>query len=236
VVNLIDLCDKLSVENSHIKSCKLILGVHRKATNNAVRAELGSYPILIFMLALSLKYWWKLNNDCLLGSSSLVVHSLIDNRSFHRDSFFSWSSGIENICKLIGNNGIWHKPNILSKNSIITMVSSSLQSVYDNEWFHRISTVQPKLRTYCQFKTSFECENYIHVLNRTQRSSFSKLRVSAHNLMIEAGRHSTPKLSPENRICSHCNLNEVEDEYHFIMRCKVYDSLKAANYYFYRFF
>ena len=39
---------------------KLILGVHRKSSNHAVRGELGSHPILIFMPTLTIKYWWKL--------------------------------------------------------------------------------------------------------------------------------------------------------------------------------
>ena len=78
--NFLSLCDKLPGEIIHIKVCKLILGVHRKATNNAVRGELGSYPLLITMLCLSIKYWWKLNNNCLDGCNSLAVHALLDNR------------------------------------------------------------------------------------------------------------------------------------------------------------
>jgi hypothetical protein len=89
-----------------------------------------------------------------------------------------------------------------------------------------VYNVQLKLRTYCSFKTSFECENYIHILSRTKRSNFCKLRVSAHNLAIETGRHITPRVPPENRICTKCDLNETEDEYHFIMNCKAYDNLR----------
>jgi hypothetical protein len=224
--NFIDICDKLIAENLHIKVCKLILGVHRKATNNAVRAELGSYPLLIFMLSLSLKYWWKLTNDCVSGSTSLAVQSLIDNRLLQNSNFFSWSNGIKNICNLMGNVEIWHKPNILHKSSIISVVSSCMQSVYNDEWYYRISNVQLKLRTYCSFKSSFECENYIHILSRTKRSNFCKLRVSAHNLAIETGRHTTPRVPQENMICTKCDLNETEDEYHFIMNCKAYDNLR----------
>ena len=131
-------------------------------------------------------------------------------------------SGIRNICELVGDKEIWHKPNIL-KNSIASMVSTKIQSVYDNEWSHRISTSQPKLRTYCKFKSTFECENYLHILNRSQRSLFCKLRISAHNLKIETGRHSIPRIPPENRFCEVCTLNEVEDEFHFVMKCTAYN-------------
>ena len=51
------LCDKLPGEALHIKVCKTILGVNKKATNNAVRGELGSFPVLLQMLKQSIKYW-----------------------------------------------------------------------------------------------------------------------------------------------------------------------------------
>ncbi len=35
---------------------------YKRATNNdTVRGELDSFPMLIFMLSLSIKYWWMLN-------------------------------------------------------------------------------------------------------------------------------------------------------------------------------
>ena len=38
-----------------IKVCKIILGVHKKSTDNAVRGELGSHPLLwVFMLSLAI--------------------------------------------------------------------------------------------------------------------------------------------------------------------------------------
>ena len=52
-------------------------------------------------------------------------------------------------------------------------------------------------------KTMFTCST------RRKRSNFSKLHISAHNLMIETGRHITPRIPPEKRICS--------NEYHFII-------------------
>ena len=51
--------------------------------------------LLIFMLSLSLKYWWKLNDDCLKGSDSLAIHALIDNRLVQNVKYFTWSNGIK---------------------------------------------------------------------------------------------------------------------------------------------
>jgi hypothetical protein len=39
--------DKTSTEKTHLKFCKLYLGVNRKASNIASRDELGKFPLLI---------------------------------------------------------------------------------------------------------------------------------------------------------------------------------------------
>jgi hypothetical protein len=44
--------------------------------------------------------------------------------------------------------------------------------------------------------------------------------VSAHNLNIETGRFYD--LDGHERVCSMCNLNVVEDEYHYILQCEKY--------------
>ena len=41
--------------------------------------------------------------------------------------------------------------------------------------------------------------------------------------MVEKGRHFSPKLPLSERICKLCNLHEVEDEFHFVMKCTKYN-------------
>ena len=60
-----------------------------------------------------------------------------------------------------------------------------------------------KLRTYNTFKQIFKCEPYRNVVNfRDVRKSFTRFRVSAHDLAIERGRYENIK--SENRICKNC--------------------------------
>jgi len=40
-------------------------------------------------------------------------------------------------------------------------------------------------------------------------------RMSSHQLFIEQGRYNNTIRS--QRICQHCNLHEIEDEFHFIL-------------------
>ena len=58
----------------------------------------------------------------------------------------------------------------------------------------------------------------------TYRNVVAKLRLSAHNLFTKIGRHTN--IIRNERICSFCTLNEVEDEYPFLLICPVYNELK----------
>ena len=50
-------------------------------------------------------------------------------------------------------------------------------------------TPSNKLRTYCKFKHNFE--NYLSAnVDRSIVSKFTKLRISNHRLVVEAGRYS----------------------------------------------
>ena len=55
--------ESLPFEILHIRYMKMIMGVHSKATNAAVRVELGRYPIGICIVKNMLKYWDHLEDD-----------------------------------------------------------------------------------------------------------------------------------------------------------------------------
>ena len=224
--NLLSICDKLPSEMLHIKVCKLILGVHKKSTNNAVRGELGRFPILITMLCLSIKYWYSLNDKCMKGCKSLVINALLDNRKLCETGTFSWSSGINKLLKLINRLDIWYKPNIITPGNFNDTILCNLRLVYSNLWLNNINNYQPKLRSYCTFKKEFIIENYVTMFSRSVRAGFTKLRISAHNLMIEKGRHL--KMQAHDRVCKLCDLNVIEDEFHFMMICPFYSTLRKT--------
>lgn len=104
---------------------------------------------------------------------------------------------------------------------------SQLKANYSHLWLNSITNFQTKLRSYCLFKKSFNYENYVATFNRSLRAPFTKLRISSHSLMIENGRHFQPKIEPQNRLCKLCNLNAVEDEFHFMMICPYYADLRS---------
>ena len=67
-------------------------------------------------------------------------------------------------------------------------------------------------------------ENYlIDIKNVIHRRSLTRIRLSSHKLMIETGRYQ--KIALNNRLCYFCKT-EVEDEIHFVVKCKTYCQLR----------
>ena len=56
--------------------------------------------------------------------------------------------------------------------------------------------------------------------------ALSKFRCSVHKLKVETGRHDD--IAYENRLCTLCDYNQVEDEFHFVMICPVYENLRIT--------
>ena len=52
----------------------------------------------------------------------------------------------------------------------------------------------------------------------------SRFRLHAHSLNIEIGRYYN--IDRHARICSMCNNNDIEGEYHFILECSKYVEIR----------
>ena len=85
----------------------------------------------------------------------------------------------------------------------------------------------PKLRTLCQIKHLFGTENYIlYNLSKRKRSLCAQIRSGILPLHIESGRWVGT--SEENRLCTFCELEEIENEIHFFFYCPFYHDLRLS--------
>ena len=88
-----------------------------------------------------------------------------------------------------------------------------------------------KLRTYVNFKKTFEYEQYLNIQSTfALRKNITKLRTSSHKLEVEVGRYISKnkkqKTERGKRICKQCDLGEVKDEEHVLMICPKYQSYR----------
>ena len=93
-----------------------------------------------------------------------------------------------------------------------------LKPFFTNKWKHDISVLYPKLRTYATFKLTFYIEPYVLLLNNVKKvSTLARFGLSSHSLQIELGRHNNTAIN--DRICTRCDYNAVDDEEHFLIHC-----------------
>lgn len=79
----------------------------------------------------------------------------------------------------------------------------------------------PKLNTYKNGKDCTGFEKYMScVAIDSHRIALTRLRCSAHKLAIEEARFRNIERS--NRKCIYCQMNIIEDEYHFLLVCSYY--------------
>ena len=77
------------------------------------------------------------------------------------------------------------------------------------------------------YKTIFQHILYlINIKSPKARRSLTSLRLSSNNLAVETGPYS-PKVVRYHRFCRQCDEMDVEDEFHFLLKCPRYQNLRV---------
>ncbi len=115
----------------------------------------------------------------------------------------------------------------------LSTVRTRLQNKFAREWMNSIQNMS-KLDVYRDIKKQFGVEKYLELnMSKYEKSLLSQLRYGVLPLRVETGRFVNE--SREKRICNLCDMNCVEDQYHFMFQCSLYDQyreelfIKARN-------
>ena len=202
-------CEKLAV-----KFYKYILGVHKRTTNLAVYGDLGRTPLFIDIVCSIIKYFRRLEE---LDNSTLLGHAFGISKELHIKGKESWYTSCLFILKQLNIDADMSLDEIKSK-----LLKRSME-LWEKQIHENAVIKNGKMRTYYKFKPFFKKEMYLNVIkNRDIRKSFTRYRVSAHDLEIERGRYKSIK--SDNRTCKHCQMLEKEDEFHFLIACPKYSA------------
>ena len=203
------------VENLYMQFCRQILGVQRNTTTIGVLLELGRLPLTLEAQRLSLKNWERIRS----GDANILVSASLGNAM---EKELDWC---KTIAELLSKHGMQYRITETT-NALGNAFLGKAKDIFYQDAFTQISKPESKLRTYSLIKTDIGREDYLNTIRNTKyRQNLTKLRLSNHRLMIEKGRHLKPKKREEERICPVCNEG-IEDEVHFIIKCKQYDSLR----------
>ena len=201
------------VENLYMQFLRQVLGVQKNTTSVGVLLEIGRTPLKLEAQRLSLKNWERIKNE----DANILVTTSYKNAV---EKELDWN---KTICDLISKHGMQYRIEEGSSGLGDAFLGKA-KDMFHQEAFEQISRPESKLRTYSLIKTVIGKEGYLDQIRNTKyRQKLTKLRLSNHQLMIEKGRHM--KLEKDERICPVCSEG-VEDEIHFLLNCKQYDSLR----------
>ena len=215
------------LEKLQIKWYKGLLGVNRKATNIAVLAELGKYPVAIDIATNLIKYWLRIVN---FDSSALIYECYTDNVLLLQGQNKCWLKAVREILYATGFHQVWLDQNTQDKTHLASDVREKLEEIYQEQWKLDLwddpradNSQGNKLRTYRRFKEEHKMELYLTKVKDTKtRKDITRLRISAHSLEIEKGRYLMKPI--EERKCNNCSV--IEDEFHVLMKCPSYEEAR----------
>ncbi len=192
---------------------KNILGVHRSTSNDACRAELGFYPLKIEIQKRCVQFWHHLHQS---DPDSTQYKALLANETSAK------SHPLNTLA-----HQLVHKTQLLTDYSFnpktIKDIDTSLKDTHDESLKIQFD-LQNKLQ--CYRTTTFA--NYLLIKPFKERQILSKYRLSDHDLEIERGRHRQTWTEREQWICRHCDLQQIEDEKHFLMMCPKYLNVRET--------
>jgi hypothetical protein len=114
-------------------------------------------------------------------------------------------------------------------NICVPIFKQRVKDCYLQEWNSDINTMQPLL-TYRAIKVNHCYEDYLNSITCIKyRKALTRLRLSAHNLNIESGRHGSKRIDRHVRVCVYCYKHDIADEFHVTLVCTLYNDLRKKH-------
>ncbi len=182
------------------------------------RERIGLYPLKIEIQKRCVQFWHHLHRS---DPDSIRYKALLANET-------SAESHPLNTLAL----QLVHKTQLLADYSfnlkaIIKEIDKNLKDTHDESLKIHFD-LQKKLQCYSTLNRTTKFANYLLIKPFKERQILSKYRLSNHDLEIERGRHRQTWTEREQRICRHCDLQQIEDEKHFLLVCPKYHNVRET--------
>ena len=205
-------------ENVHLRFMKTCLGLQKYVTTDAVYGEAGRYPLYIRIFRNMLNFLHHIKSS---DANSLVFNAYKANVELADNGMDSWCLNFRNILKYYGLENTFNADdNAFS----VKQFEVACKNQFEFFWSHSIQVAYHrggKLELYAKLKPHFGYEKYLELPFKFRRA-LGKFRTSNHRLRIETGRHCSPIIIREDRLCKYCLHGVVENKVHFLFECPYY--------------
>ena len=137
----------------------------------------------------------------------------------------TWTMLVKRLLCTLGFNNGWLAQGVGNVNSFrLEFGKTNIAGQFYPQLEFKIDRFQKS--NFCTSISSFHFQNYLTVVKvKKYRNAFSRLRCSSRILEIESGRWHRPIRKPiEEKKCRNCNV--IENEFHFLLECSLYNDLR----------
>ena len=208
------------IERVHLRFCKYILRIKNNTLNEIVYGELGRRPLYVYRMTRTIKYWIHIME---LEENRYVkcMYNVLYQRSLINVTR-SWVTEVRNLLCNCGFAEVWYNQSVRYNEDFLKVVTQRIYDIYSQDWSAKLHE-SPSSRTYILYKDALIFSKYISEIKIEKwRISLTRFRTNNHKLAIETGRWN--KLPINERKCNFCL--ELEDEFHFLLECKLYITLR----------
>ena len=203
---------------------KKLLRVMQSTNTNMIYAETGRFALSVSVKLSIVNYWLKVINS---GDNQLIRIVYEDmRRGISCAKSDNWAMKVKTILNEYGFGSAWLNQSVEDQNKFIVLFERRIK---DNLKQHCFADIEASTicRTYKDIKSIHDIEPYLQRdIYSSLRFAFTKLRLSSHSFMIERGRWMKPKVQYIDRKCTLCNDNDIQNEYHIVLKCAYYNKVR----------
>lgn len=161
------------------------------------------------------KYWLKLR-----GTDNCIIRACYEDMVLRNDK---WIMCIKEELERLGVSYLWESN--IADNCTYKIIEQRMTDIYRQNIFSFV-TSSSKGQLYQYVVNDFVLQRYLtKPIDDRYRRMLTKIRLSNHQLKNETGRYNNTLRS--QRICTLCACNDIEDEFHFILKCPFYENLRS---------
>jgi hypothetical protein len=220
------------IEELQVEMGKRILRCGSRMSAEVVRGELGWERMRARRDEMRLRYWGRVIR---MGEERIVrqIYRASRNRMEREEREIerggresrtpTWCHYTRELLKKLKLEKEWDTEEIPPEEEWNALVRERIAEREQIKWRSQCLS-KSKLRTYVKLKKVLRTEPFLRVYQRRGIPEIVKLRGGTNRLRIEKGRYKKEAL--EDRVCQQCDSKEVEDESHFMLKCRVYEDLR----------
>ena len=130
--------DKQNHESLQLKMVKIVLNVHKRASNLAVRGEIGMYPLSIEIYKNMIQYFFHLIELAEKGNQ-IISCGMNECLTLVNKGEKCWLTSVLYIFNLVGINPDMEQLRSISNSNVLSSIVDELQSMFEEKFFNEIA-------------------------------------------------------------------------------------------------